>query len=168
MPQVFASYAVNALFQLAVTYVVNRVATSMQKKPTRVLQKVDVSYQGALEPRRRLYGRFRAAGLDTMPAMTTVINGPNGIVEHHLHRLLTLSDGEIQSIDAVWFLNDRIDSSSWDATTGNVTSGPYMNFARVRPHLGLASQTPDSWAAQAPHADAYCRRDGAMLLVPPK
>jgi hypothetical protein len=45
----------------------------MQKRPTRVLQKIDVEYAGSLEPRRRLYGFFRASGLNALPA---ICSGP--------------------------------------------------------------------------------------------
>ena len=154
MPQVAGSYVVQALIQLAITYVVNRIVNSMQKKPTRVLQKVDVAYQGALQPRRRLYGNFRASGLDTMPAMTS---GDQGKV---LHRLLTLSDGEIESIDAVWLNNDRIPASDWSVVSGLVTAGTYTNYARIRPYLGTASQTADSYAMTAPGWGPDHRLDG--------
>ena len=33
--------------------------------------KVDVAYTGATTPRRRLYGYFRASGLDVLPAIST-------------------------------------------------------------------------------------------------
>lgn len=33
--------------------------------------RVDVSYTGAVSPRRRLYGNFRTSGLECLPAIST-------------------------------------------------------------------------------------------------
>lgn len=98
--------------------------------------RVDVAYTGATTPRRRLYGYFRASGLNCLPAVATNATGTR------LHQVLALSDGEIQSIDAVWFNNERIAASEFAG--GPIVSGTYTGQAQIYPHLGLASQSVDS------------------------
>jgi hypothetical protein len=119
-------------------------------------QKVDVSYTGGTEPRRRLYGDFRAAGLDVMPA---VVTGPTG---SRLHRCMALSDGEIESIDAVLFNNDRIEAASY--VGGPITVGPYIGYAQIFPQLGTASQSAISNATTVPGWTTEHRGDGVAYV----
>jgi hypothetical protein len=132
-----------ALFQIAVKAVVNYFVDKRQQMQAHrqalkylrlngYQQKVDVEYVGAVEPRRRLYGYFRAGGLNCMPAVVT------GTLGTRLHKLLAISDGQISSIDGVSFDGTRIAAAAF---SGNViTSGTYAGKAQIFPHLGLASQ----------------------------
>ena len=76
MPAAVGAAALETAFQqvlinVVVAVAVNQLTKALAKKPVRRVQKVDVAYQGGLEPRRKLYGFFRAAGLDVIPAVTT-------------------------------------------------------------------------------------------------
>jgi hypothetical protein len=149
MPAAVSAAAIKAaivkiLVSIAVNIAVAKVTKALQKKPLRVLQKVDVEYTGGVEPRRRLYGYFRAAGLNVLPAITSGIDLVNGASGVWIHKVLALSDGKIQAIDRVYFNNDAIESSAWTAPNGRVSSGKYANFATVRTYLGDASQTADA------------------------
>jgi hypothetical protein len=117
---------------------------------------IDQSFAGGIEPRRKLYGNFRASGLDCIPAVNT---GPTGT---RLHRIIALSDGEIESIDAVSFNSDRMLSSTFAA--GVITTGPYAGYAQIWPHLGLASQSADTAAMAAPGWDEFHRGDGIAYI----
>jgi hypothetical protein len=156
-----------AIFKLAVQAVVNYfVDKRAQMKAHRQAlkywrlngyqQKVDVEYVGATEPRRRLYGFFRAGGLNCMPA---VVTGPTGT---RLHKLMAISDGEIESVDAVIFDGERIAAA--DFVGGPITSGTYAGKAQIFPHLGLASQAADSAAVQAPGWTTEHRLDGVAYV----
>ena len=79
MPQAIGGAVVKVLISVAINIAVAKISKSMQHRPTRVLQKVDVEYSGAIEPRRRLYGNFRAAGLNVIPALVSGISGIHGL-----------------------------------------------------------------------------------------
>jgi hypothetical protein len=156
-----------ALFQIAVKAVVNYFVDKRQQMQAHrqalkylrlngYQQKVDVEYVGAVEPRRRIYGYFRAGGLNCMPAVVT------GTLGTRLHKLLAISDGQISSIDGVSFDGTRIAAAAF---SGNViTSGTYAGKAQIFPHLGLASQAADSAATQAPGWTTEHRLDGVAYV----
>lgn len=98
--------------------------------------RVDVEYTGAVTPRRRLYGYFSASGLNCLPAVSTGATG--GLI----HKVLAISDGEIESIDSVKFNNERILAAAYAG--GPISSGSYAGYAQIFPHLGLATQLADS------------------------
>lgn len=115
-------------------------------------QKVDVEYTGGIQPRRRLYGYFRCAGLNVMPAMVT---GPTGT---RLHKCLAISDGEINSFTAVNYNNVRMPIA--DFAGGPITVGVYTGTSQIHLHKGLASQSADSAALAAPGWTTEHRGDG--------
>jgi hypothetical protein len=145
----------------AINYVINK---AMQKRPTRQLQRVDVEYVGSLEPRRKLYGNFRASGLNTIPALTSGIDITTQAAGVWLHKLLTISDGQIQSVDAVYFNQNQILASQWTAANGRISGGPYSGYASVIPHLGLASQPADANITQVPGWTNAHRGDGVAYV----
>lgn len=145
MPQAIAAGAVKAFFvkllvAIAVNVIVAKVTKAMQKRPVKKVQKVDANYSGGLEPRRVLYGAFRAGGLQVMPASVSSYNG------EILNMCLAISDGEIDGIDSVEINNDTIPSSAWDSF-GIVSSTRYAGYIRIFPLLGTASQSANATAA---------------------
>jgi hypothetical protein len=153
-----------AAFQLALNYVVGfftepptaGVKARLAQIAAQRRRAIDSNYTGGVEPRRKLYGDFRASGLDCMPS---VVTGPTGT---RMHRLLALSDGEIESIDAYNYNSDRILAA--DVAAGVITTGTYAGKSQIWPHLGLASQTADSAAMAAPGWDEYHRGDGIAYV----
>jgi hypothetical protein len=150
--QLFAGYVIG-LFTEPVTVGARARLRQIAEQRRRA---IDASYTGGIEPRRKLYGDFRASGLDCMPA---VVTGPTGT---RLHRVIAISDGEIESIDAVSFNSDRMLAA--DFTAGVITSGSYAGYAQIWPHLGLASQTPDTRAMAAPGWTEFHRGDGIAYV----
>jgi hypothetical protein len=163
VPQAVAAGAIKTFFvkliiAIAVNVIVNKVTKAMQKRPVRQLQKVDVSYSGGLQPRRILYGNFRAGGLELMPASVSGFNG------ERLNKCVALSDGEIGSIDSAEINNDTITSAQWNTSTGVVSSGPYAGYIRIYPKLGLASQASEPAALQAAGWSVDHRGDGIAYV----
>lgn len=126
----------SAVINAAISIGIAKLTRAFDKKPVKVLQKVDVEYVGGLEPRRKLYGYFRASGLHLIPAITTGLTGTR------VHKAIAISDGQIEAVDAVWFNNDRIVAA--DFAGGPITAGKYAGHSQIFVHLGLASQTADS------------------------
>lgn len=61
----------------------------------------------------------------------------------YIHMVVVLAAHEVESIDEVW-LNDYAIASDELDSMGNVTSGRYANYVRIKKHLGLTSQGADS------------------------
>lgn len=62
-----------------------------------------------------------------------------------LHMIIMLCDGELRSINEIWFNDYPIPSDHIDAN-GNVIAGRYAGVAVIRKHLGSPDQTADSLA----------------------
>lgn len=154
----------NAVLQLGANYLVEKfteapqvgVKARLQQLAAQRRRAIDSNYTGGVEPRRKLYGDFRAGGLDCMPS---VVTGPTGT---RLHRVIVLSDGEIESIDAYNYNGDRIESSALSGTV--INTGSYAGKSQISPHLGLASQTADTLAMAAPGWTEFHRGDGIAYV----
>lgn len=84
--------------------------------------------------RRKLYGEARIGG-----ALTFIETTGD---DQYLHLVLTMADHECQEIGEIWFDDISIPADYLDAS-GNVTQGPFANFARIKKHLGGAGQVAD-------------------------
>lgn len=85
--------------------------------------------------RRKLYGEARIGG-----ALTFIETTGD---DQYLHLVLTMADHECQEIGEIWFDDISIPLDYLDGS-GNVTTGPFANFARIKKHLGGAGQVADS------------------------
>ncbi len=61
-----------------------------------------------------------------------------------LHMVIPLAGHEVEAIGDVFFNSDVIASSDLDAE-GNVVTGKYAGFAKIRKHLGAPGQTADGY-----------------------
>jgi hypothetical protein len=155
VPQAIAVPLIKFLAVTAIQLLYQRHQRRKQQRAAKRVQAVDVEYAGGLEPRRRLYGYFRAAGLNCMPAITT---GPNG---DHVYKCLAISDGRIDYYSGIWFNNDRIDRSD---IVGSIIDGPYETYAFIGFHEGAASQTADSRLMGVPGWSSDHRGDGVAYV----
>ncbi|HKO88787.1 MAG TPA: hypothetical protein VJU83_09765 [Burkholderiales bacterium] len=89
--------------------------------------------RSAVQPRRLIYGRTSVSG----PLIYATSSGNK---KEYMHMVIALATHELQSIDVIW-LNDEI-VGALDAD-GNVTTGRYAGFCRVRKFLGTADQEAD-------------------------
>lgn len=85
--------------------------------------------------RRKLYGEARIGG-----ALTFIETTGD---DQYLHLILTMADHECQEIGEIWFDDISIPLDYLDGS-GNVTTGPFKDFARIKKHLGGAGQVADS------------------------
>jgi hypothetical protein len=90
--------------------------------------------RSAVAPHRVVYGEVPISGPLVFAAST-------GASNNHLHLVITLTGHEVEAMTTVWF-ND-VEVGTLDGS-GNVTSGQFSGLARIKFHLGSASQTADS------------------------
>ena len=87
----------------------------------------------ATYPRQIIYGQVRTSG----PMVFIDTSGTNN---EYVHIIVALAGHECQEITTVYLGDDAVPLDG----SGNVTSGPYSGYARVKKHLGTASQAADS------------------------
>lgn len=85
--------------------------------------------------RRKLYGEARVGG-----ALTFIETTGD---DQYLHLVLTVADHECEELGEIWFDDISIPPDYIDGS-GNVTSGTFSGFARIKKHLGGAGQVADS------------------------
>jgi hypothetical protein len=84
-------------------------------------------------PRQIIYGQVRTSG----PMVFIDTSGTNN---EYVHIIVALAGHECQEITAVYLGEDAVVLDG----SGDVISGPYSGYARVKKHLGTASQAADS------------------------
>jgi hypothetical protein len=155
-----AQAAIAAVFEFVVTAAVQYFVGRAQNPTARELRmaarknrpKVDVAYSGGVQPRRRLYGNFRASGLDVLPSYVTGLTGTR------LHRVTAISDGEIEEFTAVNYNNTRMEPA--DFAGGPITTGPFAGASQIYLHVGTDPQPANSAALAVPNWDTEHRGDG--------
>lgn len=85
--------------------------------------------------RRKLYGEARVGG-----ALTFIETTGD---DQYLHLVLTVADHECEELGEVWFDDISIPPDYLDGS-GNVISGTFSGFARIKKHLGGSGQVADS------------------------
>jgi hypothetical protein len=164
MPQAIGNAFWQTIFQLGANFVISKFTepvtigarARLREIAAQRRRAIDSNYTGGVEPRRKLYGDFRASGLDVLPS---VVTGPTGT---RLHRVVVLSDGEIESIDAYNFNSDRILDS--DVALGIIGTGDYAGKAQIFPHLGTNPQSTDTHAMAAPGWSEFHRGNGIAYV----
>lgn len=96
-------------------------------------------FKQAITARRIVYGEVRVSG----PLLFVSTSDSKN---QYLHLVIALAAHEVQEIGEVWFDAVSIPNDALDGS-GNVTSGPYKNRARIRKFLGTSGQTADSFLA---------------------
>ncbi len=109
----------------------------------------------AITARRSIYGEVRVGGAITFIETTSD--------DKFLHMVLTLCDHEIEEIGEIWFDDVSIAPDALDGS-GNVTSGPYDDKARIKKHLGTAAQTADSDLVSETSVDSNFRGRGVAYI----
>jgi hypothetical protein len=101
-----------------------------------------VEYSGTVEPRRIIYGKIKAAGMNAIPPVTSGIDNGN------LHQVSVIAGHEVNAITDVYFNQELIPSASIGAVTGSfsdglVSTGTFASKANIRRYLGTSTQTAD-------------------------
>lgn len=103
---------------------------------------LETSYYSSEASIRIIYGTVKASGMQTIPPITYGNQG------EFLASVLTLAGHEVNSITDTWFDTDNIPDASIGPITGstsdgNITSGKYVNHARIRRYTGTQTQNAD-------------------------
>lgn len=94
-----------------------------------------LNFRSTVAPQSFVYGEARVGGL-LYPIGSTANN-------KYLHFIVVLGGREYKAINEVWFDDDVIPNDALDGS-GNVVSGKYAGKARIKKHLGTATETADS------------------------
>ncbi len=133
MPQVVATYVIQAVVSAVVSYAFRQIMQSLAGKPqqariqpfTREARDRTQSVRSSVAPRRIVYG-------------TVLVSGPliyatsTGSEKEFMHIVIPLAAHEVQGIGDVYF-NDTLSTDS-----------RFSGYYRVNKHLGAADQTADS------------------------
>lgn len=129
------AFAVNLLVT-AFSGVVNKLA-GKKSQPTYAAEAQDrlQTIRSSIETRRIIYGEVLVSG----PLVYAESTGANNGL---LHLIIPLAGHEVESIGDVYFNDELVGTLDAD---GNVTSGRFSGYARVRKYLGTADQAADTF-----------------------
>jgi hypothetical protein len=135
--------------------------SSGQKKNKATLNQAQGSTQNfrqAITPHALVYGQRRVGGPITFIGSSQE--------NQYIHMVITLAAHELTEIGEVWFNDECIPADFLDGT-GNVISGRYAGFARIRKLLGNPSQAADSYLVSevAEWTNNHRQRGRAYLYV---
>lgn len=95
--------------------------------------------------RRKLYGEARVGG-----ALTFIETTGD---DQYIHMVLVLADHECEEIGEIWFDDISIPPDYIDGS-GEVITGPFAGYARIKKHLGGAGQVADADLVSETTADS--------------
>ncbi|MFV2014031.1 MAG: hypothetical protein ACC656_01260, partial [Candidatus Heimdallarchaeota archaeon] len=90
--------------------------------------------RSSISSRRYIYGRSSVSG-------TLIFAETSGAKKEFLHMVVTVASHEIEAIDDIYFNDIKVGNLDGN---GNVTSGQFKNFARIKKHLGESGQVADA------------------------
>ena len=103
-----------------------------------------VVIRSAVATRKLVYGTVPMSG----PLLYAAVTGSGAT--RYMHLVVPVAAHEVTSLDDVWLGEDVIANSDLDGS-GNVTSGKYAGYVRIKKHLGTAGQLADAdLVAEAP------------------
>lgn len=106
--------------------------------------------------RKRVYGQTRVGGSLVFASMTND--------NKYLHMVIAMNDGQSKSIDEVWVSDYAVPNDALDAN-GNVISGRFNGYLRLRKHLGEDNQLADTaLVAEVPEWTTNHRMRGITYL----
>ena len=92
--------------------------------------------RSSVQPRRVVYGEVLLSG-------PLVFASSSGSTNEYLHLVVALAGHECQGLGSVYLKEYEITPSMVDGS-GDVTTGKYSGFVRIKKHLGTTTQTADS------------------------
>lgn len=90
--------------------------------------------RSSVEPHRVVYGRIVLSG-------PLVYAESSGSSNEYLHLVVVLTGHEVHDIGDIWLNDEKVGELDG---SGNVTSGRFAGYARIKKHLGTSSQAADS------------------------
>ena len=134
----FAYAAVSALGATAISSVLGG-ALGLNKRPkmpafTTAATDRQQMIRSAVATRQIVYGQCVVSG----PIVFASSSGTDNL---YLHLVIPLAGHEVESIDDVWFGEEKVGALDVD---GNVTAGRFSGWMRIKKHLGAADQLADA------------------------
>jgi len=134
----FAYAAVSALGATAISSVLGG-ALGLNKRPkmpafTQAATDRQQMIRSAVANRQIVYGQCVVSG----PIVFASSSGTDNL---YLHLVIPLAGHEVESIDDVWFGEEKVGALDVD---GNVTAGRFSGWMRIKKHLGAADQLADA------------------------
>lgn len=133
-----------AITQAAITIGLNLAIGALAgKKKQRGLgpQAREVTVRGTVQPRQVIYGQLRTAGF-------IAYFGTGGENNRYLYYVVVAASHQVEDLGDIWLDSERVNSSQFDATTGEVLTGPFRNGGTPRlhvfRHLGTSDQLVDA------------------------
>lgn len=132
------------LGKIALSLAINAGITALAgKKKTGSIgpQAREVTVRGTVQPRQLIYGQLRTAGY-------IAYFGTAGEDNRYLYYVIVCAAHQCEDLGDVWLDSQRVNSSQFDGTTGEVLTGPFRNGSTPRlhrfVHLGTSSQAVDT------------------------
>lgn len=110
----------------------------------------------AIDTHKIIYGQRRVGG--------PIVFASSSSSNEYMHLVIVLAAHQIESIDEVWFNETSIPNDYLDAQ-GNVISGKYSGYARIRKYLGNPAQSADSFlVAECPEWTSSNKLQGRAYI----
>lgn len=137
----FTDIAVSTILTtLAVSIVLGGVQTLLAPKPKAPIQGITSSIKSPVATRKLIYGGDIRTGGAILLLTTTALNN---VANYYLHIVIGVASNELANIGEIWFDDYTITPDMLDAG-GNVITGRYNNYVRIKKVLGTAGQTADA------------------------
>ena len=144
-----AAMVMSAIFQSIVSFALSSIASSVFGKSSAPQQQDQGSFQAqasgrlhtvrsAVATRKLAYGEFMTSG-PLVYAETT--SPPGGNENNYLHMVIAVAPRLIASFEETWFGDEKVGALDVD---GNVTTGRFAGYARIKYHLGATDQVADA------------------------
>ena len=135
--------AIGMIVSLSTSLVIGALTPTKKAAPLQANQSDRTGlFRTAIAARPVVYGQTLVSG-------QMVYVGSSGADSRYLHCVVLLADHPIQSVDAVWINDTRIDAAVWDSS-GNVVSGTLSGLVRVRAYLGAQTAADSDLLAECP------------------
>lgn len=148
-----AKFAATVFVYAASSYLLNRAAKSLAKKPRSDagISGQEVNYFDTGASLRIVYGRVKTGGMETIPP---IIHGPHN---EFVHKVITLAGHEVNSFECTFFDATTISNANrgpqtWTGSDGMITAGVYSGHAFVRYYRGTQTDSVDRLMMEASSA----------------
>ncbi len=126
------------IISIAISVALSFISQALLSKPSKARgrQGRKQVIRSSVEPHSVIYGEDTVSGLLSFAETS-------GTNNEFAHIIIVLAGHEVEALGDVLF-NDRIITASQIDGSGNVTSGPYSGFVRIKKHLGGSGQVADT------------------------
>ncbi|MBK7251958.1 MAG: hypothetical protein IPI06_14110 [Gammaproteobacteria bacterium] len=129
--KVFTAIVINQVLSLA-----SKALAGKQRGASPQPLEVTSAWSGT-EPGAMVFGQRDVPGRE-------VFKGSSGDKNTYLHVVYELARHQVEAIDDIWLDDNHVPNSSWNGTTGEVTTGALAGKCYIWKYLGRSDQTADT------------------------